>query len=94
MEVLEVLYRSVDQDQAATQGGLCDQESGEDQPRRWSARTRRSSSHGCATHPLSQIIDCPHTRGRLSRILGIDDEDRLLNLTRAGRVAGLRRSIR
>jgi hypothetical protein len=45
------------------------------------------SSRGYATHPLSQIIDCPRTRGRLSRILGIDDEDRLLNVTRAGRPA-------
>lgn len=45
------------------------------------------SRHGYATHPLSQIIDCQRTRGRLSRILGIDAEDRLLNVTRAGRPA-------
>jgi hypothetical protein len=45
------------------------------------------SSHGYATHPLSQIIDCPHTRGTLSRILEISDAERLLNVTRAGRPA-------
>jgi hypothetical protein len=32
VEVLEVIDHSVDQDQAATQGGRCEQERGEEQP--------------------------------------------------------------
>jgi hypothetical protein len=43
------------------------------------------SCHGYATHPLSQIIDCPHTRDNLAGLLEIDDAERLLNVARAGR---------
>ena len=42
---------------------------------------------GYTTHPLSQIIDYAATRDHLARTLGIEDPDRLLNLTRVGRPA-------
>jgi len=40
---------------------------------------------GYTTHPLSQIIDAPPTRARLAAVLGVNDPDRLLNVTRVGR---------
>ena len=59
--------------------------------RQWLALSR----HGYATHPLSQILDCPPTRDALARRLGIDDADRLLSLVRVGRpVAPAARSFR
>jgi hypothetical protein len=39
---------------------------------------------GYTTHPLSQIIDFAITREHLARALGIEDENRLLNLARVG----------
>jgi hypothetical protein len=51
--------------------------------RQWLALARR----GYATHPLSQILDCPATRTALARRLAIDDPQRLLSLVRAGRPA-------
>lgn len=51
--------------------------------RQWLALARR----GYATHPLSQILDCPATRDALAARLGIDDPRRLLSLFRAGRPA-------
>ncbi len=59
--------------------------------RQWLALSRR----GYATHPLSQIIDCPATRTALARALALDDPLRLLSLARAGRpVAATPRSDR
>lgn len=49
--------------------------------RQWLALSRR----GYATHPLSQIIDCPATRDALARSLGVGQPERLVNLVRAGR---------
>jgi hypothetical protein len=51
--------------------------------RQWLALARR----GYATHPLSQVLDCPATRDALAARLGIDDPRRLLSLFRAGRPA-------
>jgi hypothetical protein len=39
---------------------------------------------GYTTHPLSQIIDFAITRDHLAQALGIEDENRLLNLARVG----------
>jgi hypothetical protein len=39
---------------------------------------------GYTTHPLSQIIDFATTRQYLAHMLGIEDENRLLNLARVG----------
>ena len=39
---------------------------------------------GYTTHPLSQIIDFATTRDLLAQALGIEDENRLLNLARVG----------
>jgi hypothetical protein len=42
---------------------------------------------GYTTHPLSQIIDAPHTRARLAALLDVGDPTRLLNVARVGRPA-------
>ncbi|MFI6290603.1 hypothetical protein ACIBEJ_03420 [Nonomuraea sp. NPDC050790] len=49
--------------------------------RLWLSLSRR----GYSTHPLSQIIDSPPTRGLLAAHLGVDDPASLLHLARAGR---------
>jgi hypothetical protein len=52
--------------------------------RQWLALSRA----GYATHPLSQLIDCPATRSLLAGRLGVDDPARLVSVYRAGRPAG------
>ncbi|MEV0245611.1 hypothetical protein AB0H76_03365 [Nocardia sp. NPDC050712] len=42
---------------------------------------------GHATHPLSQLIDCPATRAVLADRLGVDDPAHLLHIARVGRPA-------
>ena len=46
------------------------------------------SKAGYATHPLSQLIDCPGTRGTLAGRLGVSDPARLVSVYRAGRPTG------
>ncbi len=46
------------------------------------------SQAGYATHPLSQLIDCPRTRDTLAGRLGITDPARLISVYRAGRPVG------
>lgn len=46
------------------------------------------SGAGLACHPISQIIDCPHTRARLAEMVGVCQPHRLLHIARVGRPAG------
>lgn len=43
------------------------------------------AAHGMATHPLSQILDCPATDAELAALLGLSPHERAVAVFRAGR---------